>query len=315
MWKGAREYQPASPMNNKSSGFGDGSDERDQLHSPISSTVDVDLFALSHQGHVRKRNEDHYLVVHGGRYLETVFSNVSENQTGYRFEETAYAMIVADGVGGEPSGEVASQEAIINLLELALRTPDWQFRWGQKEKNTVMWRMQDRFRQVNAALLQRADSNLALSGMCTTMTAALSHGRDLVIGHVGDSRAYLLRQGKLARLTRDHTLAEQLLSEGEDIQNDSLLKALGNVLMQALGGSQSDFRPDVTHFTLEDKDQVLLCTDGLTEMVDDFLITSILSGAESAQSACRKLVELALVGGGRDNVTVVVARYSIPESN
>jgi protein phosphatase len=315
MWKGAREHQPASPMNHKSSGSGGTGDERDRLPFPIPLTVDVDLFALSHQGHVRKRNEDHYLVVHGGRYLETVLSNVSKDLTGYRFEETAYAMIVADGVGGEPSGEVASQEAILNLLELALRTPDWQFRWGQKEKNTVMWRMQDRFRKVNAALLQRADRNVTLTGMCTTMTAAMTHGRDLVVGHVGDSRAYLLRQGKLARLTRDHTLAEQLISEGEDIENDSLLKALGNVLMQALGGGQDDFRPDVTHFTLEDKDQLLLCTDGLTEMVDDFLITSILADAESAESACRKLVELALVGGGRDNVTVVVARYSIPESD
>ena len=299
-------------MNYNSSGVGGSGGESDRLPFPLSSRIDVDLFALSHQGHVREQNEDHYLVVRTGRYLETVFSNVSENRAGYRFEEAAYGIIVADGVGGERSGEVASREAIINLLDLALRTPDWQFRWGQREKNTVMQRMQDRLRRVNAALLQQAGANAALDGMCTTLTAALTHGRDLVIGHVGDSCAYLLRQGKLEKLTRDHTLAEHLLDEGEDIEKDNLLRELGNVLMQALGGANRDLRPDIDHFTLEDDDQLLLCTDGLTKMVDDSLITSTLAGAESAQSACHKLVELALVAGGRDNVTVVVARYSIP---
>ncbi|HKO45327.1 MAG TPA: protein phosphatase 2C domain-containing protein [Pyrinomonadaceae bacterium] len=300
-------------MNTTPTDSGERGGERHRLPSPISSNVDVDVFALSHQGHIRKLNEDHYLVVHCGRYLETDFSNVPDNLPGYRFDETAFGLLVADGVGGRASGEVASREALINLLDLALRTPDWQFRWGQEQKDTVAWRMQDRFRRVNSALLEQGYDNANLDGMCTTLTAAMSHGKDLVIGHVGDSRAYLLRRGELQRLTSDHTLAEQLLDEGQDIKNDNLLKTLGNVLVQAVGGSYVDFRPDVLHFTLADRDQLLLCTDGLTEMVDDVLIASILEDSDSAQSACRKLVELALAGGGHDNVTVVVARYSIRE--
>ena len=300
-------------MNTTPTDSGDRGGEGHRLPSSISSNVNVDVFALSHQGHVRKLNEDHYLVVHCGRYLETVFSNVPDNPPGYRFDETAFGFVVADGVGGRASGEVASREALINLLELALQTPDWQFRWGDEEKQTVAWRMQDRFRRVNSALLEQGFDNADLDGMCTTMTAAMTHGKDLVIGHVGDSRAYLLRQGKLQRLTRDHTLAEQLLEEGEDIQNANLRKTFGNVLVQAVGGSYVDFRPDVFHFTLEDRDSLLLCTDGLTDMVDDVLISSVLEDSDSAQSGCRKLVELALAGGGRDNVTVVVARYSIRE--
>ena len=299
-------------MNTTPTNSGERGGKRHRLPSPISVNLDVDVFALSHQGHIRKLNEDHYLVVHCGRFLETVFSNVSDNRPGYRFDETAFGLVVADGVGGRASGEVASREAVIQLLELALQTPDWQFRWGQEEKNTVAWRMQDRFRRVNSALLEQGYDNANLDGMCTTLTAALSHGKDLVIGHVGDSRAYLLRQGKLERLTRDHTLAGQLLDEGEDIKNDDLMKSLGKVLVQAVGGSYVDFRPDVIHFTMEDQDQLLLCTDGLTEMVDDVLIGSVLEDSDSAQSGCRKLVELALAGGGRDNVTVVLARYSIP---
>jgi PPM family protein phosphatase len=285
------------------------------LPGPFSSEVDVDVFATSHKGHVRPENEDHFLVVRLGRNLETVLSNLIANRTGDRFEETAYGMIVADGVGGETAGEVASDEAIFGLLNLALRTPDWQFRWGPKEKNTVMWRMRDRFRLINNALLEQATANAALHGMCTTMTAALSLGKDLIIGHIGDSRAYLLRDGDLKRLTRDHTLVES--SFGEDIhpEGDPLLADLSGVLMQALGAKEGECRPDIHDYVLEDGDRLLLCTDGLSDTVQEETIEAILSRDTTAAVSCRSLVDLALSNGGRDNVTAIVAHYRIPLSS
>ena len=302
-------------MSNSTSDSGaQGAGSARTLPKSFSSEIDIDVFGMSNQGYVRGNNEDHFLVVRAGRNLETVFSNLLENRPGDRFEETAYGMIVADGVGGEAAGEVASAEAIFGLLSQALRTPDWQFRWGHKEKNTVMWRMQERFRRVNAALLEQATAHAALRGMCTTMTAALSHGKDLIIGHIGDSRAYLLHAGKLKRLTRDHTLGDQLSAEGIAPESDQLLAELRNVLMQALGANESDFRPDVHDYVVEDGDQLLLCTDGLTNMVDDTSIEAILNKETAAVTACRSLVELALNNGGRDNVTAIVARYWIPES-
>src|SRR5687768_17548621 len=166
------------PVNNRSSDRQDYDSELERaLPGRFSSEVDVDVFGISHQGHVRPENEDHFLVVRVGRNLETVFSNLIANRPGDRFEETGYGMIVADGVGGEAAGEVASDEAIFGLLNLALRTPDWQFRWGPRERNTVMWRMHDRFRRINSALLEHAAAHAALSGMSTTLTAALSHGK------------------------------------------------------------------------------------------------------------------------------------------
>ena len=279
-----------------------------ELPQPFSSTIDVDIFGMSDQGHIRENNEDHYLVIRGVRVLETVFGNLTGNRPGERFEETGYGFIVADGLGGEAAGEVASSEAIFGLLNLALLTPDWQFKWGLKEMNTVKWRMQDRFRRVNANLVQQATANADLYGMGTTMTAALSHGKDLIIGHIGDSRAYLLHQGKLERLTRDHTLTEHL----DDGINAIRFDTLRNVLMQVLGGSESECEPDVDEYVLEDSDQLMLCTDGLTDMVEDTQIESVLLREDSAQSACRNLVDLALNNGGVDNVTVIVARYSIP---
>jgi len=113
-------------------------------------------------------------------------------------------------------------------------------------------------------------------------------------------------------LTRDHTLAERLLDEGINPDNDHLLVQLRNVLMRALGADGGECRADVQDYLLENGDQLLPCTDGLTEMVDAE-IESVLIKEESAHAACRKLVDQALDNGGRDNVTVIVARYTIPQ--
>lgn len=283
------------------------------MPAPFSALVDVDVFAMSHQGHVRPNNEDHYLVVRLGRAIETVLSNLTSNRPGYLFDETAHGFIVADGLGGHSAGEVASQEAIYVLLNLALHTPDWNFRWSPKERNTVMWRLQDRFRIINANLIEQAAAQASLVGMSTTLTTAISLGRDLIVAHVGDSRAYLLHEGKLRRLTRDHTLAQRLVDDGDTASNDPVIHEFRNILMQALGSEESECRPDVHYHVLTNNDQLLLCSDGLTDMVDDRLIEAILNESTSAKFACRGLVDLALSNGGRDNVTVIVARFSIPE--
>src|SRR4030095_15082749 len=119
--------------------------EREVPHA-LSALVTVDVFGTANSGNLRRNNQDHFLVARCERVLETTFSNMLDNRPGRRFEETAYGMIVADGIGSDGAGEVASHEAIYLLLSLALHTPDWQFRWGPKERNAAMWRMQDRFR-------------------------------------------------------------------------------------------------------------------------------------------------------------------------
>lgn len=281
---------------------------------PFSSRVNVDLFGVTDRGVVRPKNEDHFLIVRVGRAVETVLTNLTEDETlpGELFEETGYGMVVADGVGGAQAGGVASRQAIYTLLSLALHTPDWQFRWGPKEKNTVMWRMRDRFRRVNGALLRDATANASLSGMCTTMTAAVTHGTDLIVGHVGDSRAYLLHDGKLRQLTRDDTVGARLVEDGTHQPEDPLVFDLRSLLVQALGSSEGEFNPQVNDYLISNQDQLLLCTDGLTDMVTDSDIEHVLNSAGSSKSACRSLLDLALSNGGRDNITVVVARYSIP---
>ena len=287
---------------------------RAQLAKPASSMVEVDIAALSHTGHVRTNNEDHYLVVRIERSLKTMMTNLTEGELPERFDEVAYGMVVADGMGGYAAGEVASSQALIKLIELAVETPDWVMRMERRENaETVMRRMTERFRLIDSALRDSAESDQSLKGMGTTLTAVVSLGAELFVGHIGDSRAYLFRNKRLHQLTRDNTLAQELIDAGIARPQDTATQAMRHVLTAALAaGERAD--PQVQRFHLSDGDQILLCTDGLTGMVRDETIATILSDSDSATQACQTLIDLALAAGGSDNTTAIVARYRFPHS-
>lgn len=284
------------------------------LVKPASSMVEVDIAALSHTGHVRTNNEDHYLVVRVERSLKTMMTNLTQGSLPERYDEVAYGMVVADGMGGYAAGEVASSQALIKLVELAVETPDWVMRMERRENaETVMRRMTERFRLIDSALRDSAESDPSLLGMGTTLTAAVSLGAELFVGHIGDSRAYLFRNKRLHQLTRDNTLAQELIDAGIARPQDTATQAMRHVLTAALAtGEQAD--PQVQRFHLSDGDQVLLCTDGLTGMVRDETIATILSDSDSATEACQTMIDLALAAGGSDNTTAIVARYRFPPS-
>ena len=288
----------------------------DPAHRIPTSCVRVDLAAQSHQGHVRDNNEDHYLAVRITRSLETVLTNLGEGVLPKRFDETAYGMLVADGIGGMAAGEIASRAALMRLLELVVQTPDWFMRMDQRENTaTVMRRMTNRFRQIDDELREQGESNESLHGMGTTLTVTASLGSDLFLSHIGDSRAYLLRRGKLYQLTKDHTLAQALIDAGIAGAEDTSTRAMRHVLTAALGSTGERTDPQVQRLHLSDGDQLLLCTDGLTEMVTDDHIAALLTDANSSQAACQGLIDLALAGGGKDNITVVLAGYRFRETD
>jgi protein phosphatase len=135
---------------------------------PRVTSVEVDLAALSHPGRVRPNNEDHYLVVRVGRYLRTWMTNLPEGCVPREFEETAYGMAVADGMGGMAAGEVASQLALTLLIDLVLDTPDWIFSSDEAKLEELLNRAVRRFRAVNASLLEQARRDPGLTGMGTT---------------------------------------------------------------------------------------------------------------------------------------------------
>jgi protein phosphatase len=172
-----------------------------------------------------------------------------------------------------------------------------------------------RFRQVDVALRDEAQQETSKLGMGTTLTVAVSLGSKLLMGHIGDSRAYVLRGGSLHQLTRDHTLAQALIDAGIASPGDAATHALHHVLTAALGATSERADPQVLSFRLSHDDQILLCTDGLTEMVSPETIAAVLTEESSSKAACDSLIEKALSAGGVDNVTVVLARYQFPESS
>ncbi len=284
------------------------------VHRPasMSSFVQVDLAALSHPGRIRSNNEDHYIVSRFDRAMQTLLTNLPEGETPEAYAETAYGLLVADGVGGAAAGEIASRTAIQALVDLVVETPDWIMRLDEPLAQEVLQRMERRFQKVREVLVERARIDPSLRGMATTLTVACSIGTELLTAHVGDSRAYLFRDGRLEHLTRDQTMAQSLADAGAIGQGDIATHPARHVLTSALATRGAFAQVELKRSRLMNGDQLLLCSDGLTEMVPDDEIAAALKAPGLASEACHVLVDLALEAGGKDNVTVVLGKYRIP---
>jgi len=299
-----------------------GSDQEDTAELPVqrepeprqpagaSSLVEVDLAALSHPGKVRRNNEDHFMAARFDRSMRTLLTNLPEAEVPRAYAETAYGMLVADGVGGAAGGEVASRTAIHALVDLVIETPDWIMQLDEPLAREVLQRMERRFQRVREVLIERATADPSLRGMATTMTVACSLGPELLTAHVGDSRAYVFRRGgRLERLTRDQTMAQSLADAGAISQEEVAKHPSRHVLTSALATRGAFVQVELKRSRLEDGDQLLLCSDGLTEMIADEAIARVLAAPGPSAEACQRLVDLALEAGGKDNVTVVLGRY------
>ena len=290
---------------------------RNQLsHSPLSEPDQlVDVAGATHRGHVREINEDHYLIVRFGRTLETVATNLDDSLFARGNEVSGYGMLVADGMGGMAGGEVASSLALKKLVDLVVETPDWILsldKWEDVAR--TLKRFSNRFVEVDKAIRDRARLDTSLQGMGTTLTVAATLGNDLILAHVGDSRVYLLRDDALTQLTTDHTLAQALIQAGVIDSEDKAARSVRHVLTAAMGSLDASTTPQVQRIHLNEGDVLLLCTDGLTDMVKEETIKTVLAEEKPAHRACHDLVDLALAAGGRDNITVIVARLGTPEA-
>jgi len=225
------------------------------------------------------------------------------------FEEEGHGLVVADGMGGAAAGELASQLAIRTLLSLVTQTPDWIISAEAPLAERVMERMAERYRRIDERLMEEAANDSHLRGMGTTMTLACNVGDSLLLTHVGDSRAYLYRASTLHQLTHDHTLAQALVDQGLIARASDATRQLQTSLIRVLGGTGGQAEADVQRLTLRDGDVIVLCSDGLSDMVSDAEIAAILAVAVSASETCAALIARALKNGGKDNVTVIVARY------
>jgi protein phosphatase len=271
--------------------------------------IAVDLAGLSHPGRVRSNNEDHFLIARRMRTRQVIATNLPREELP-ETDEDAYSMVIADGMGGAAFGELASRLALRTAWELGAREANWPLKVAPGETGEVLEKLQAYAHLLHESLLERIRSDQTLQGMGTTFTLLYTAGADAFIGHVGDSRAYLYRQDVLTLLTRDHTLAQTMIDADVPIGGPSEMKMMSRVLVNCLGGQEGPVYVDVEHLKLQDGDRLLLCTDGLTDMASPAQITATLAHHDLAADACSALIELALVGGGKDNVTAIVADYT-----
>ncbi len=269
----------------------------------------IDVDATTHCGHRRTRNEDHFHVTKITRSLETLVTSLPAGDVPELLSESDYVMVVADGMGGHSAGDIASRMAITAFVDIALDIPDWIFRADEAHAAEIERRMRDGLQRVGAMLSEYGRRHPSLNGMGTTLTMARTCGHDLVIIHVGDTRAYLFRSGHLERLTKDDTLAQMLIDTGRLSPNDAATSGVRHVLTNALGGTHAGVEVAIGFVRLEAGDRLLLCSDGLSDCVDDDTIAKTLAAGMPSRATCRELVHLALERGGRDNVTVVVAAF------
>ncbi len=271
----------------------------------------LDFAAVSDPGKVRSHNEDHYLITRMGRTFGLVATNVPEGSLPDNIDEEAFGMVVADGMGGMAAGEKASLLAIQTGVDLVLNSPMWATRIDEEAARQLISQIRSYFRKVDSVIVGEGRSDRQLSGMGTTLTLAYIVKTDAFIVHVGDSRAYLFRQGQVERLTRDHTMAQGLADAGAIRKEDVPHHAKRHVLTNFVGGPSSGVEPEVSTIELKNGDILLLCTDGLTDMVHDEEIAEILGRARSAEEASKELLALALDRGGRDNVTILLASVKV----
>ncbi|HZB01172.1 MAG TPA: Stp1/IreP family PP2C-type Ser/Thr phosphatase [Actinomycetota bacterium] len=225
----------------------------------------IEIGSATDIGKVRERNEDSVLV-------------------------DPPLFVVADGMGGHRGGDVASQVAIETMGRLA-----------DEDHGSLT----DHVRRANRAVWDRSVEEQGLSGMGTTLTAVRIDGDHVTLAHVGDSRAYLLRNGALQQLTEDHTLVARMVRSGEITKAEAEVHPHKNVMTRSLGTDQ-DVQVDEDSVVLEDGDRLLLCSDGLTGMVTEDQIQAIVEASPTPQNAAERLVRAANRAGGVDNISVVV---------
>jgi PPM family protein phosphatase len=264
---------------------------------------------VTNAGQVRANNEDQFLVAALRKALQVQWTSLPTRAVQYS-DDQCHLFVVADGVGGHVGGERASALAIDSVQTFLLNTLKWFTRCKGRGEDRVLADFQEALRQANDLVLAEGTAVPELHEMATTLTLAYSLNDMLFVAHVGDSRCYLLRHGYLCLLTRDHTVVDELVRRGHLRPEDAAEHRWRHQLTNVVGGDSSKVAVEVHKVQLEAGDAAVLCTDGLTNMVPDEVIAETLRAEPDPERACGRLVALANEAGGRDNITVVIARFT-----
>jgi PPM family protein phosphatase len=294
-------------------------DDRRTVELPVdrpgTPRVWVDFAGRTDVGKVRPQNEDQFLVARLAKAMRVVATSLPADESIRLGDDRGALLVVADGMGGHAAGERASALAVNTIEGFVLNSLQWFFRLHVGEETFLLQELREALKAADRTLVDWGGFEPGLAGMSTTVTLAFSVDDRLFVAHAGDSRAYLYRDGQLLQLTRDHTLVQAMVDAGLMTAGQARQDRRRNVVTNALGGTAPGVHAELHRLILQDRDTLLLCTDGLTGPVEDARIAAVLAEGAEPEDACDALIDLALARGAPDNVTAVVARYSVASAN
>jgi PPM family protein phosphatase len=260
--------------------------------------VIVRIFGRTDVGLVREHNEDNFLIADLTASNRSIRPEVRTHTVG----ERGSLFVVCDGMGGAAAGEVASQIAVDTIFEMMQQ--------GEPPEDAAETarRLDKAISEAGMRIYTAAKLDRGQRGMGTTVTAAVVSGRRLIVGQVGDSRAHVIRRGQLVQVSKDQSLVQQLLDAKQLTAEEARNFDKSNIILQALGTTE-EVHVDMTSVELRRGDALVMCSDGLSGLVDQEKIKSVVEQTDDPLDACRQLTEAACAGGGQDNITVIVARF------
>ncbi|MEX2307225.1 MAG: protein phosphatase 2C domain-containing protein [Pirellulales bacterium] len=274
----------------------------------------MDCFGLTDVGRKRPNNQDHFLIADLNKSLRVHGTSLNlDDEIRIYGGSQGKLLIVADGMGGEAEGERASTIAVDQVTTYVLNSLAWCFRLEEESEHDFEDHLKEALASCQKSIHAVADTHPDMKSMGTTMTMVYIVWPRAFVVHVGDSRCYLFRDRKLEQVTTDHTMGHVLAEVGHIRRDEARRSTMGHALWNVLGGRSDELSVDVYKLTLERDDTMLLCTDGLYDMVPHDMLEAALIASTSAETTCRKLVDLANTAGGSDNITLILSHFLAPQ--
>ena len=271
----------------------------------------IDSHGATDVGKERRANEDQFLLagLHKGMMVQQT-SLAMDDQTPLTGGMQGKLLVVADGMGGQAAGDHASQLAMQTLMDYVLNTMPWFFRLEEHHEEDLLDELTAGLERCHAQVKARGAQRPELRGMGTTLTMAYVLWPRMYVVHIGDSRCYVLRGGRLHQITTDHSMAQALVDKGTLQPEEAQESEWAHVLHKAIvDDDDTSLDPDIYKAELAYGDRVLLCTDGLTKHLDDEQIAAVVQQTDGVRDAVSRLVARANEEGGSDNVTVVLSAF------
>lgn len=266
--------------------------------------VMIESFGITDKGKVRPNNEDNFLILAVRKSIEIKDSSLATTvPAGPLGSSEAHLFVVADGVGGGPAGDKASADTVTALLSYVKEAAGCFHKISAEREHELFGQLEETVQTVHHKLLREHGGETG-SAPATTLTMVLLAWPRAYFIHVGDSRAYVRRRGRVQQLTQDQTLGQYMMSVGAMTEDQASRPGPAASLTSAIGGSE--LMPVVGLIDLDPGDSLLLCTDGLTRHVEDERIATVLNQNGPARTAVETLLAEALQGGGKDNITLIV---------